>query len=108
MTTPVGVGALTYIQYRGCVSMKGVILTKKNMQEKGMFFTKMQEKGVFLDINVLRCVPLAISCFFAKKIARERVSFSKSLQEKGYGFGDLIDTPTRIRQVLPPPRMTTL
>ncbi len=31
--------------------------------------------------------------FFTKKIARERVSFSKKLQEKGYSFGDRVGTP---------------
>ncbi len=30
---------------------------------------------------------------FYQKIARERVSFSKKLQEKGYSFGDRVDTP---------------
>ena len=42
------------------------------------------------------------SMFFTKKFARERVSFSKILQEKGYSFGYRVGTPhTKIRQVPP-------
>ncbi len=65
------------MQYCGCANIKGVILTK-NMQKKWyVFWTEMQEKG----------------CAFHQKIARERVSVSKKLQENGYGFEGRVGTP---------------
>ncbi len=101
----------------GSANIKGVILTK--MQEKGYVFldknarerVRFGAENELLDDNsqkIWRYVPF-FSNFVQKRVlfdkickaksvfppknARERVSFSRILQEKGYGFRGRVGTP---------------
>ena len=76
---------------------KGVFLSRECITRRRFltFFGAVHQFSAILFITgyIWTKICKEDSTFFIKKIARERVYFSKILQAKGYGFRDRVGTP---------------